>query len=132
MAGSDSNLSVTNVTKGAPPVGGAPFAAMKDAVLGKSYELSLVFVSRAEMRRLNRLYRGKDASTDTLSFPLSKTSGEIFMNIEEARKEAKKFGRNPKNFLAFLFIHGLAHLKGMRHGSRMESFERKYCARFGV
>lgn len=128
----NSKCFITNMTKGNPPLGGLPFASMKDAVLGKRYELSLVFVSRPVMRRLNRAYRGKDKATDILSFPLSASEGEIFMNLEETRKEAKKFGRDLKNFLGFLLIHGLVHLKGMRHGSRMEAQERKFRKKFNI
>ena len=48
------------------------------------------------------------------------------------RKEAKKFDREFKNFIQFLFIHGCVHLKGFTHGSRMESEEVKFRKQFGV
>ena len=105
---------------------------MKDAVLGKKYELSVVIVSRDKIKRLNFSHRGKNVPTDILSFPLSETSGEIFLNLDEAKKEAKKFDRKFENFLGFLFIHGLVHLEGFEHGSRMEALERKYRAKFGI
>ncbi len=105
---------------------------MKEAVLGKKYRLSVVVITLAKMRSLNRTYRKKDAPTDILSFPLSKTEGEIFLNLTEAGKESKKFGRPFENFIAFLFIHGLVHLKGFAHGSRMEVLERKFRNKFNV
>ena len=46
--------------------------------------------------------------------------------------EAKKFERTYENFLAFLFIHALVHLKGMDHGSTMESMEARYRKKFGI
>jgi len=126
----DSKFSITNTTKGKLP--SLPFVSMKDAVLGKKYELSVVIVSRDKIKRLNFSHRGKNVPTDILSFPLSETSGEIFLNLDEAKKEAKKFDRKFENFLGFLFIHGLVHLEGFEHGSRMEALERKYRAKFGI
>lgn len=105
---------------------------LKDAILGRRYELNVVFASVPLMRRLNRDYRGKDEPTDILSFPLSKNEGEIFIAPAIARRETKRFRMPFKNFIIFLLIHGMLHLKGMGHGSRMESEERKFRARFGI
>lgn len=91
------------------------FERIKNKVLGSDYELSLVFASDTLTRRLNRTYRGIDKPTNILAFPLSKTSGEIFIN----RSRAKPFS------IKFLFIHGLLHLKGMKHGDTMEQAEKK-------
>jgi rRNA maturation RNase YbeY len=63
---------------------------------------------------------------------MDENEGEIFINIEETKKEAKKFGRNFENFLAFLFIHGLVHLTGLDHGKKMESMEVKYRKYFNI
>ncbi len=101
-------------------------------MLGKRYDLSVAFVPVREMRRQNRLYRGKDRATDILSFPLSKKSGEIIFCLSEVKKEAKQFKRTPENFLLFLLIHGLCHLKGYTHGSTMEYAEAKLRKKFGV
>jgi len=120
-------------TKGNPKtLKGLPFARMKDAILGKKYDLSLVFVDGREGRKLNKLYRKKDYATDILSFPLSKTEGEIVINQKAADKKAKTFDREPINYLQFLFIHGCVHLKGYAHGSRMESEERKFRKKFKI
>jgi len=88
---------------------------IKDYILGKEYELSLVFCKNALSRKLNRIYRGKDKPTNVLAFPLSKTSGEIFINSQHLD------GFSPLH----LFIHGCLHLKGMQHGRRMEEAEKK-------
>ena len=105
---------------------------MKNAVLGTRYVLSVACISAAEIRVLNKTHRKKDTATDILSFPLSKNEGEILMCLSEAKLEAKKFDREFENFVAFLFIHGLVHLKGFDHGSTMESLERKFRKIFGV
>ncbi len=105
---------------------------MKNEVLGTDYELSLVFASKTVLKNLNGTYRGKNEPTDILSFPLSDSEGEIYINLEEARKESKKFNREFKNFIGFLFIHGLTHLKGFVHGSTMERQEIKFRKKFGI
>jgi rRNA maturation RNase YbeY len=58
-----------------------------------------------------------------LSFPLSDTAGEIIINPEKAKRKSKEFSRTFENYLVFIFIHGLFHLKGFDHGSTMESEE---------
>jgi probable rRNA maturation factor len=108
------------------------FHKIKEAVLGKDYDLSWAFVSPQEIQRLNLMYRNMNVPTDILSFPLSKKEGEIYICLSEARKEAKKFDRSYENFLLFLFIHGLVHLKGYDHGSTMERIEAKFRKEFGV
>lgn len=84
------------------------------------------------MLELNSKYRNINHSTDILSFPLEVDSGEIYMCIDEAKKEAPKFDRNIDTFIPFLFIHGLVHLKGYDHGSKMESIEAEAREKFGV
>lgn len=124
------SLTITNKTKGKLPR--LPFAQMKDAVLGRKYELSLVFIGERRSKKLNIQYRDKHKSANVLSFPLDKKSGEIFITPARARREAKSFDRKYDNFIAFLFIHGLCHLNGMDHGSTMEKAEEKIRAQFGV
>lgn len=108
------------------------FVAMKDAVLGKEYDLSVVFVSKEKIRDLNKKYRNIDEPTDILSFPLDDESGEIFINLEETKRMAPDFDREYENFLGFLFIHGLVHLKGYDHGSTMENIEKKFRKDFHI
>ncbi len=64
---------------------------MKDQILGKNYNLTLVCVGDQRSRTLNRTYRGKDYPTNVLSFPLSKTAGEIYLALPRVRVDAKKF-----------------------------------------
>ena len=115
-------FSVRNKTKSTLPR--VPFDKIKDTALGKDYFLSLVFVGERTSRKLNKTYRGKDKSTNILSFSLEKNEGEIFICPKIAKKEG--FG------VANLFIHGLLHLKGMKHGSTMSKAEIKLCKKFDV
>lgn len=116
------SFSIKNNTKATLPR--LPFLDIKNHILGKKYVLSTVFVGEALSKKLNYKYRQKNKPTNVLSFPLSKTEGEIFLNLKRAKMEAPKFGDSYTNFVGFLFIHGLLHLKGMDHGSRMEQAEK--------
>ena len=100
--------------------------------MGKRYQLSLVFVDNDFSKNLNKIYRKKNKPTNILSFPLSKNSGEIFINLELAQKEARAFNQTFPNFIGFLFIHGLCHLKGMEHGGTMEKAESKLRKKFKI
>lgn len=123
-------IDIKNTTRSRTPH--VPFEDMVHAALGKSYELSLVFIGDKRSRDLNFKHRGKNKPTNILSFPLSETDGELFINLKLARSQAANFKRSETNFIAYLFIHGLYHLKGYGHGSRMESKEAKLRAQFGV
>ncbi len=88
---------------------------MKEKILGKDYSLSVVFAGDKRMQTLNKKWRKKDKVADTLSFPYSKKEGEIFINANNTLKE-----------IHFLFIHSLLHLKGLKHGKKMEKEEELY------
>jgi len=123
-------IAITNKTKSRPPR--LPFSLIKDAVLGEKYDLSLVFIGSARSRVLNKNYRGKDKPTNILSFPLSDAEGEIFIDLSRAKKEAPDFQKNYSKFVGLLFIHGLFHLKGLRHGSTMEKKEAGIRKKFDI
>lgn len=125
-----SHTSVTNTTKGKLPR--LPFVLFKNHVLGEQYSLSVVFVGDARSQALNKAYRNKDKPTNVLSFALSKSEGEIFVNLSQIKRETKLFGRSFQNLSAFLIIHALFHLKGLRHGSRMEQQEKTARLKFKI
>jgi probable rRNA maturation factor len=89
---------------------------IKDQVLGKKYNLSVVSAKNSLMKKLNKRYRNKNKTADVLSFPLSKTDGEIFLNESFAKK---------KSYMDYLFVHSILHLKGFKHGKKMEENENK-------
>jgi len=99
-------------------------------VLGKKYELSVVFTTPRHIRALNRRYRKKNESTDILSFALSKASGELYFSMPDVGRKAKRFGMSEREYLGFLFIHGCLHLEGYEHGRTMDGLERKFCKAF--
>ena len=109
-----------------------PFAELKAAALGQQYELSLVICGDTLSRSLNKKYRGKTYAANVLSFPLSRTEGEIFLNLRVAEREARKYGISLRERLALLFVHGLFHLKGLTHGPAMERAEQKLLKAFDL
>lgn len=123
-------FSITNKTKSTLP--SVPFARIKNEALGEDYSLSLVFIGDKKSKELNYKFRGKNKPTNILSFSLDKKSGEIFITPSVVKKQTKDFGRNYKNMLGFLFIHGLMHLKGFDHGSTMERAEEKLRRKFSI
>ncbi len=105
------------------------FKRIKDDVLGSEYSLSLVFIGSDFSRRLNKEHRKKDRPASVLSFPLSPDEGEMFIDLNNARKEASRFDMSFRKFVGYLFIHGLLHLKGMRHSCTMEKEEKRLIER---
>ena len=91
-------------------------------MLGKTYELSVAIVGAAESRRVTLAAKKKDKASNVLSFPLSKNSGEIVL-CPAVRGEFT---------VGYLFIHGLAHLKGYKHSATMERIERRYLKKWGI
>jgi probable rRNA maturation factor len=124
------NFTLVNETSAPTPIGA--FDAMKQASLGSKYVLNLVITTPAKMKKMNAIYRNKECPTDILSFPLGEREGEIYLCLSEAKKKMKKFERTFENFVAFLFIHGCAHLKGYDHGATMERIEAKIRKQFGI
>ena len=105
---------------------------IKEEVLGKDYDLSVVEADDALMKKLNARYRKKAKTTDVLSFPLSKTEGEIFINLPLAKKEANEAGVEEKDYADYLFVHSLLHLKGYVHGEKMRKEEEKLIKKFKI
>ena len=116
-------VEIRNTTRGSYPR--IPFERIAHELLGARYRLSLVICGDALAKKMNSTYRKKRYSPNVLSFPLGKFEGEIFLNIRVAAREAKHFGVSMRARLALLFAHGCMHLKGMKHGTRMEAVEKR-------
>ncbi|MDB4984286.1 MAG: hypothetical protein JWM20_465 [Patescibacteria group bacterium] len=130
MQSETNNFSIIRETKGKLPR--LPFVDIKNKILGSNYSLSLAFVGRTRAIELHQEWKSKDDPVNILSFPLSKSEGEIIISLEKARHECKNFDRGYENYLAFLFIHGCVHLKGFVHGDKMEKEEAKYRKMFDI
>ena len=107
-----------------------PFGEIARAILGDRFELSLVICGDVLARKMNITYRKKTYKPNVLSFPISKNEGEIFLNARKAEREARIGGISPRERLAYLFVHGCFHLKGLDHGDRMEREESRVMRKF--
>ncbi len=119
-------LTIRNFTRRNVP--GSPFEKALSLIL-PDWEISLVFVGETRAKNLNIRLRKKTYTPNVLSYELGKNSGEIFICPKIAVKNASSFGLSSSNFILLLFIHGLLHLKGYRHGTTMEEHERKFLSR---
>jgi probable rRNA maturation factor len=81
-------------------------------------ELALVLAGDGLLRRLNREYRGKDKTTDVLSFPGDGGEaglGDIVISVAKAERNARRFGRSLPQELDVLALHGFLHVLGYDH-----------------
>jgi probable rRNA maturation factor len=91
------------------------------------------FVGDAGMRRLNRVFRGVDRSTDVLSFPGTDTPegrhlGDVVVSVPRARRQAHEGGRSLDRELRELVLHGILHCLGHDHETddgEMDRLERR-------
>ncbi len=119
---------VTNRTHQSQPK--LPYQQLKQAILGTTYEVSVVFIGTKRAKELNQTYRGKNYIPNVLSFPLSPAVGEVFICPVVAKKEAPKQPSSYRSYVGYLYIHALLHLKGLEHGATMETTERFYVAKY--
>lgn len=109
-----------------------PRFAYADAVAAAlpGWDISLVFVGNARAKSLNQSLRGKDYVPNVLSYESGVKSGEIVICLNVAEKQASDYELSYNDFVGYLFIHALMHLKGYPHGPTMEKKERTLRARF--
>ena len=101
------------------------FAAQK---LGKKdKEMAVTFVTNERSHELNLEYRDTDRPTDVISFAIQDDMsdmwieedqyelGDIFINVQAIRDQAKAYGHSIRREACFLFCHGLLHLMGYDH-----------------
>ena len=119
------------------------------------YEITIVLTDDAEVRDLNRTWRGMDRPTNVLSFPAGDVPsatglpddpdfngapiplGDIVIAFETTRAEADDKPISLSDHLSHLVVHGTLHLLGFDHlndeeAEDMESLERKALASLGI
>jgi len=109
--------------------------------------VSLTFTDDEGIRELNRRFRGVDAPTDVLSFPMREAGeegpealpageaafeeeeplGDIVISLPRALAQAEEYGHSAEREIGFLFVHGLLHLLGYDHDT--EEREREMFSR---
>ena len=96
------------------------FLARARRAAGLKGMVNVLLTSSAEMKSLNRRFRGKDKPTDVLSFPADpnvqkQLAGEIAISAEIATKNARALGHSPAEEVKILVLHGVLHLRGYDH-----------------
>ncbi len=98
-------------------------------------EVSVRLVTEEEMARLNHQYRGRDSSTNVLSFPADLPAdvdhpllGDIVICTAVVAREAAEQGKSEQQHWAHMLVHGCLHLLGYDHieapeAELMESLE---------
>jgi probable rRNA maturation factor len=82
--------------------------------------VNVLITSSAEMKSLNRRFRGKDKPTDVLSFAAEQgeakqIAGEIAISLEIAAQSARALGHSTAQEVKILVLHGVLHLRGYDH-----------------
>ena len=89
---------------------------------GRSFHCLLT--GDAELQRLNRKFRGRNKTTDVLSFPnegartvsaSERSAGELAISLDRARAQARDFGHRVGEEIRILMLHGVLHLIGLDH-----------------
>lgn len=109
------------------------------AALDRPASLTVRIVGKAEGRRLNRTFRGRDYATNVLTFVydgLPTLAGDIVLCAPVIGREAREQGKPVRTHLAHLVVHGALHLQGLDHerdadARRMEAREKAILARLG-
>lgn len=116
-------------------------------------EVSVRLADDEEVHALNRQYRGKDAPTNVLSFPMVQRDllGAVTQNSDDGEvllgdivlahgvcaREAAERGIAVETHATHLIVHGTLHLLGYDHqtdqeGDAMEEIERRALATLGI
>ena len=90
-------------------------------------ELSIELIGDRRMRRLNRVYRKKDRTTDVLAFAMRESFtphpspltpvmlGDVVISVPTALRQAREAGQSLDDEIAALLVHGVLHLCGYDH-----------------
>lgn len=84
--------------------------------------VSITISNDKEIQKLNKKYLKRDYATDVLSFSTNELQedgsmylGDIIVNKEQAKRQAKEYGNDLEHEIAELSAHGLLHLLGVHH-----------------
>ena len=92
----------------------------KKVLLGenrRTQTVSLAFVGKEEIKKLNKKFRKKNKPTDVLSFEIKEENylGEIVICPEVVAENAKKYKVSKGSETLKVFVHGVLHLCGYDH-----------------
>lgn len=107
-------------------------------------ELSILLTNDEEQKELNAQWRGKDSSTNVLSFPQIEPGdpvigllGDITLARETLIREADEQGVSFEAHFTHLVVHGFLHILGHDHldddeAAEMEGLETAILATLGI
>lgn len=92
------------------------------AMLRLKKELTIVFLSVNEMRKINKQFRKKDKPTDILSFVDQdpRSLGELLLCLDVLKKQSTRQKHTLKKEIAYMLIHGILHLLGYDHETSLK------------
>jgi probable rRNA maturation factor len=95
------------------------FAELLRARVARGREFHCRITGDADLRRWNAQFRGKESTTDVLSFPSDDPAslGDIAISAQRARAQASECGHGIEQEIRILMLHGVLHLMGMDHES---------------
>jgi len=118
------------------------YARRLETEVAKGRAFECLITGDAEVRKLNREFRGKDETTDVLSFLPGPTQarrpaplGSLAISLARARAQARAFHHSTETEIRILMLHGLLHLLGYDHESdtgRMARAEKRWRAVLGL
>lgn len=100
------------------------FLKRAQAAVGLGGTVSVLLTTDAELKRLNRTFRGKNKPTDILSFPADpipglppahQHAGDLAVSLDTAGRQAAEHGHTVTDEVRVLLLHGLLHLAGLDH-----------------
>ena len=118
--------------------------AHRDSAPADDAELTVRIVDEAEIRELNRCYRGKDKPTNVLSFPAELPEhiqlpllGDLVVCAAVVNREAREQHKPLLDHWAHMIIHGCLHLLGYDHieereAEQMEALEVEILATMNI
>lgn len=92
--------------------------------------ISVHIIGDTKMTELNRKYRGKNKTTDVLSFPAQEGAwggkqeqdlGDIFISVAQIRRQAKIWEVSAAEEFTRMLVHGVLHILGYDHISAGEA-----------
>ncbi len=88
----------------------------------KDKELTVLLVADQRIKTLNKQFRKKDKITDVLSFSADEKDylGEIIINYNQVKRQARQYKQSIKEEYSLLLIHGFLHLLGHDHEKQAE------------
>lgn len=98
-----------------------------EGVEAAEVEVSVLFCDDAEIKALNKAYRGKNKATDVLSFeqeadlvPGVRVLGDIVISLETVEGRGEGSPEAMRDDVRLLFCHGMLHLLGYDHATAAE------------